>query len=345
MTDKVIVTSDSAPDKDSTIENEAVKTSQADSPSPSSPQKPKGVQATLMERIANDMAMARRIYTPSLPSELVAGSIPHIAGVEEESVWNAAVQACGTERVHFTYTVEDGKCWYLATPSSSLASNPDSWCPLAAALPGNSEYWDRETVYIYERDGQASALRWDAETGRMQLFLGASRTILPKVQSMDANFVTINPDTADIVPWVNIELKTDMLTRAAGKIMVASGALMAILAGIYILAMFAYANTIRPQLDQTKSETELASMQLLNDAARSLENDTIEHIFRIQELLDTLLQIQGTLVKYEVKGGQVTWEALVPRAFSSTDNPILRGARPVSNSLESDGRVRIRGTQ
>jgi hypothetical protein len=336
MTEKVNVTEDELP-----VTNEQ----NTESVASQAKAQTKSVQASVMERIAGDMAAARRIYKPALPAELVAGSIPHISGIEEESVWNAAVQACGTERVHFTYTVEDGKCWYLATPSSSLASYPDSWCPLAAALPGNSEYWDRETVYIYEKDGQASALRWDKETSRMQLFLGASRTILPKVQSMDANFVTINPETADIVPWVNLELKTDMLTRAAGKIMVISGSVMAILAGLYILGMFAYANTIQPQLDETKSETELASMQLLNDAARSLENDTIEHIFRIQELLDTLLQIQGTLVKYEVNGGQVTWEALVPKAFSSTDNPLLRGARPVSNAIESDGRVRIRGTQ
>ena len=321
--------------------SEEAQTPQAEKPV----SKPKGVQASLMEKIAGDMALARKIYSPELPAEIVAGSIPHITGVEEESVWNAAVQACGTERVHFTFTVHEGKCWYLATPSSALASYPDSWCPLAAALPGNSEYWDQETVYIYEKDGQASALRWDKESGRMQLFLGASRTILPKVQSMDANFVTINADMADIAPWVNLELKTDMLTRAAGKIMVITGALVAILATLYIMGMFAYANMITPQLDQTKSETELASMQLLNDAARSLENDTIDHIIRIQELLDSLLQIQGTLVKYEVKGAQVTWEALVPKTFSSNDNPLLRGARPISNAIEADGRVRIRGSQ
>lgn len=305
----------------------------------------KGVKTSMMERFSGDMATMRKIFSPALPDEMVAGSIPHIPGTEEESVWNAAVQACGTERIHFTYTVEDGKCWYLATPSATLASYPNSWCPLAAALPGNSEYWDRETVYIYEQDGQASALRWDQESGRMQIFLGATRTILPKVQSMDANFVTINPATADISPWINIELKTDMLSRAAGKIMVLSGALVGILASIYIMAMFAFANVIKPQLDKTKSETELAAMQLLNDAAKSLENDTIKHIVRIQELLDTLLQIKGTLVKYEVKGQDVTWDALVPRTFSSTDNPILRGARPVGNSIEKDGRVRIRGHQ
>lgn len=314
-------------------------------PTKSQPTSPKGVQASLMERIAGDRNAARKLYKPELPNELVAGSIPYISGAEEEGVWNTAVQACGTERVHFTYTVKDGKCWYLATPSSALASYPDSWCPLAAALPGNSEYWDNETVYIYEKDGQASALRWDKESGRMQLFLGASRTILPKVQSMEANFVTINPETADIAPWVNLELKTDMLTRAAGKIMVVTGALVAILATVYILGMFAYSNMITPQLDQTKSETELASMQLLNDAAKSLENDTIDHIIRIQELLDTLLQIQGTLVKYEVANGVLTWEALVPRTFSSNDNPILRGARPVDNKIEADGRVRIRGSR
>lgn len=303
------------------------------------------VKASIMERIAGDMASARKLYQPALPGELVAGSIPHIPGSEEEGVWNAAVQACGTERVHFTYTIEEGRCWYIATPSSSLASYPDSWCPLAAALPGNSEYWDRDTVYIYEKDGQAGALRWDNETGRMQLFLGAARTILPKVQSMNASFVTINPDTADIYPWINLSLKVDVLTRAVAKILVISGAAVGIMAAIYIMVMFAYANTLRPQLDDTKTETELASMQLLNDAAKSLENDALKHIVRIQELSDNLVQIQGTLVKYEVKGGAVTWEALVPQTFAVNSIPAFRGANPVGSSIEPDGRVRIRGSR
>jgi hypothetical protein len=305
----------------------------------------KTVKSSTLERLLGITSDLHKIFKPSLPAEIVAGSLPHIAGSEEESVWNAAVQACGTERVHFTYTIEDGKCWYLATPSSTLASDPDSWCPLAAALPGNSEYWDRETVYIYEKDGQAGALRWDAESDRMQIYLGASRTILPKVQSMDTNFVTINDTVADVAPWLNMNLRTDALTRTTAKILTLVGACVAVIAGAYIIGMYAYANMIQPQLDQTKSDTELAAMQLLSDASRSLENDTIKHIIRIQELLDTLLQIQGTLVKYEVKADVVSWEALVPRSFASNDNPLLRGARLVTNKIESDGRVRIKGTQ
>lgn len=307
---------------------------------------PKTVKTSVAERIAGDTTLMRRFYKPYLPSELVAGSLPAISGSEEESVWNAAVMACGTERVHYAYTVEDGKCWYIATPSSSLASNPDCWCPLVAALPGNSEYWDKETAYLFEQEGQAGALRWDKESGRMQLFLGASRTILPKVQSMDANFVTINPETATLYPWLNQSLRVDLLSRAVGKIMVLSGIAVAVLATLYILVMFAVANVIQPQLDNTKNETELAAVQLLKSATESLENDTITHIFRIQELLDNLQQIEGTLVRYEVKpDGQVEWEALVPKTFTASGNAALRGSKPVGNRLEADGRVRIRGNK
>jgi len=160
---------------------------------------------------------------PYLPHELVGGSVPHIAGTEEEAVWNAASQACGTEKVNFCYTIENKRCWYIATPTSSLASNPDSWCPLSAALPGNSEYWDKETVYIYEQEGMASALRWDPDTGRMQVFLGAGRTLLPRIQSMDANFVTINPEMASPVPWRNRALKTEKLSRAAARVLLLVG--------------------------------------------------------------------------------------------------------------------------
>ena len=90
----------------------------------------------------------------------------------------------------------------------------------------------------------------------------------------------------------------------------------------------------------------MAALQLLKSATESLENDAINHVFRIQELLDNLQQIEGTLVRYEVKpGGQVEWEALVPKTFTTSGNVALRGAKPVGNRLEADGRVRIRGNQ
>lgn len=253
---------------------------------------------------------------PYLPQEMVGGSVPYIPGTEDDAVWNAASQACGTEKVHYCYTVEDNRIWYLACPSSSMASNPDSWCPLASALPGNSEYWDRETVYLFEHDGLASALRWDPETGRMQVFLGAARTILPRVQSMDANFVTINSEVADVVPWKNKALHNEKLSRATVRTLVFIGMVIALVSILVLAVNFVMINTIERNLAQVKAQTDKAAADLMINAYNAMQSDTIRHMVRVQELLDELAKVNGTLVRYEVNQGRVEWEALVPQAFA-----------------------------
>ncbi len=291
----------------------------------------------MADAMAGETASFVRDLKPYLPQEMVGGSIPHIPGTEEEAVWNAASQACGTEKVHFCYSVDGGRVFYLACPSNLMASNPDSWCPLAAALPGNSEYWDRETVYLYEQEGVASALRWDPETGRMQVFLGASRTILPRIQSMDANFVTINPMVADIVPWKNKNLKTEKLSRATARMLVISALIVNLIAVVILFYNYIAINMIERNLDVVKSQTSQASNDLMLNAYNAMQSDTIKHMVRIQEVLDQLAKVDGTLVKYEVKGSSVEWEALVPPAFAQDFG------KP--QGLEKDGRVRIKANR
>lgn len=298
----------------------------------------------MADHLAGEAADFVRNLKPYLPQELVGGTVPHIPGTEDEAVWNAASQACGTEKIHYCYSVDEGRLWYLACPSNVMASNPDSWCPLAAALPGNSEYWDQETVYLYEQEGLASALRWDPETNRMQVFLGASRTILPRVQSMDANFVTINPDVADIVPWRNRTLRTEKLSRATAKMLVVSGMMVTIVAAVILVFSLISLNFLKRDLKSVQKETKAASLQLVQDANSAMKSDTIKHMVRVQELLDKLSRIDGTLVRYEVKKGRVQWEALVPRAFAA-EAAIELSARPDSNAKEKDGRIRIKGSR
>ena len=281
--------------------------------------------------------------SPFLPQDLVGGSIPQVPGTEDEAVWNAASQACGTERVHYCYTVEGDRCWYLAAPSASFASNPDSWCPLAAALPGNSEYWDKETVYLYEQEGQASALRWDPDTGRMQVFLGAARTLLPRIQSMDANFVTVNPDVAEIVPWRSRSLKTEKLSRATAKALLFAGLIFNLMAGIFLIFQYTITNFVERDLRRVRTDTDKVSTDLMINAYNALQSDTIRHMVRIQELLDALQKVDGTLVRYEVNKGKVEWESLVPQTFKGCDGA-FKGCN-VLPGLEKDGRVRIKGTK
>jgi hypothetical protein len=285
-------------------------------------------------------AFVDKLY-PFLPQELVGGAIPHVPGSEDEAVWNAAAQACSTERVHYCYSIEDGRIWYLAAPSSTLASNPDSWCPLAAALPGRSEYWDRETVYLYEQEGMASALRWDPETGRMQVFLGAARTLLPRIQSMDANFVTVNPEVAEVVPWRNRALRTEKLSRAAANALLYAGLFVNAAAIMFLIIQYILTGFTQRELDSVKAQSEKASQDLLVNANNALQSDTIKHMVRIQELLDALQKIDGTLVKYEVNKGQVQWAALVPPSFRECTG-VLAGCK-AEQQLEKDGRIRITG--
>lgn len=291
----------------------------------------------VVDYLAGEAGAFVKKLQPYMPQEVVGGSIPHIPGMEDEAVWNAASQACGTEKIHFCYTIDAKKVWYLACPSTALASNPDSWCPLAAALPGNSEYWDRETVYLYEQEGLAGALRWDADTGRMQVYLGASRTILPRVQTMDANFVTINPDNADIVPWKNRSLHTEKLSRATARMLLISGIIVALIATLILFFNFLVINMVQRNLDEVKMTSEQASGDLMVKAHNAMQSDTIRHMVRIQEILDSLSKVDGTLVRYEVQDGKVEWEALVPPAFAN-DYGAPQG-------LEKDGRVRIKATK
>ncbi|MCB9991951.1 MAG: hypothetical protein H6867_11395 [Rhodospirillales bacterium] len=303
-----------------------------------------GPKPGMADYIAGEAKTFARKLSPYLPYELVGGSIPHVPGTEEEAVWNAASQATGTERVHYAYTIEDGRIWYLACPSSVMASNPDSWCPLAAALPGNSEYWDRETVYLYEQEGVASALRWDPETGRMQVFLGAARTLLPRIQSMDANFVTINAEAAQVVPWHNRQLRTEKLSRATSMALLYVGLVICAVAVVILIVQNIITNFVERDLARVRMETDKVSTDLMMNALNALQSDTIKHMVRIQELLDYLAQIDGTLVKYEIGKGKTTWEALVPQSFSNCSGTPL-GSCQILPGLEPDGRVRIRGTR
>jgi len=275
-------------------------------------------RAGLLDILAGEVKDFNYNLKPYLPNDIIGGSLPQVSGSEDEAVWNAASQACGTEKIHYVYSVADGRVWYLACPSASLASNPDSWCPLAAALPGNSEYWDKETVYIYEREAIASALRWDPETGRMQVFLGAARTILPRIQSMDANFVTINPDTATIVPWRNRMLRTEKLSRAVIRMLIFSGLFVNFLAALVLIASLVSISFVNRDLVKVKENTDKAALELVQNAANVMQSDSIKHMVRVQQLLDKVALSNGYLVSYEVSGKRVEWSAIVPQGLAST---------------------------
>lgn len=313
-----------------------------------------GLKPSLVDALAGESKSFVDNLSPYLPSDLIGGSVPHVVGQEDGAVWNAAAQACGTEKVHYVYSIQDGRVWYLACPSASMASNPDSWCPLAAALPGNSEYWDKQTVYLYEQEGQASALRWDPETGRMQVFLGASRTILPRIQSMDVNFVTIKPESAQPVPWKNKMLRTEKLSRATMRMLVMSGLFVNLAAALILAVNIISIGFVHRDLEQIKIQTDQAALELVENAANVMQSDTLRHMVRIQNILDKVAESNGYLVLYQVTGNRTEWNAIVPQGlveiairnltFQDISSGRLKMIKPSVEIAEGEN-VRIKGVK
>lgn len=312
-----------------------IKTDTGNTRRPSEP-----LRSGLLDRLAGESELFVGNLQPFMPLDLVGGVVPAVSGREDEAVWNAASQACGTEKVNYTFTISDGRCWYLACPSSALASAPDSWCPLASALPGNSEYWDRETVYIYENEGLAGALRWDQETGRIQIYTGTSRTLLPRIQSLDANFIAINPTVAQIVPWRARAMRTEKLSRAASRMLLMAGIGINIVLMLILFVLYLSTTLVDRNLNDVRKQTEIASTELMQNAYQALQSQTARHFVRIQQLLQELQTIDGTLVLYSVKGGNLEWEALVPSSYGGGIGSVIGQVQP---GIEKDGRVRIKG--
>lgn len=258
-----------------------------------------------------------RSLKPYMPIDIIGGSVPYVSGEEEEAVWNAAAQACGTDNIYITYTVSDGQCWYLTIPSASLASHPDTWCPLAAALPGNSEFWDKETVYIYEHDGIAAALRWDSDTDKMQVYSGLSRTILPRIQTMNANFVTINAAKATRVPWQHRALMSEQLSRFTVRTFFLSGLCVAIISLFIGLIASTWMGMRESNLAKVLNNTPQLMTLLVQQANRVASTDASQHISHLQDLLHMLNPIGGSILKYTVSdSGRVVWEARIPSTLS-----------------------------
>jgi hypothetical protein len=110
---------------------------------------------------------------------------------------------------------------------------------------------------------------------------------------------------------------------------------------LFLVFQFILTNTMNRDLDKVRLETESASQKLMIQAYNALQSDSIKHMVRIQEMLDELSKVDGTLVKYNVEGKAVTWEVLVPPAYGQGVGTIQGQVQP---GLETDGRVRIKGT-
>jgi hypothetical protein len=146
------------------------------------------------------------------PPELIGGTCPRIAGEEENIVWNAAAEACDSERVHVVWQSLENKIWYLAVRSSELASHSDTWCPFAGLLPGMKDSVAPPVCYTYYGDESATMMLLTAEG--LQIYRGTSLVVRAKAERSaremgDAPIVELVPDKImelHPIPWYSLSL-------------------------------------------------------------------------------------------------------------------------------------------
>src|SRR5690606_33749374 len=136
-------------------------------------------------------------------------------------------------------------------------------------------------------------------------------------QSMEANFVAINPESAVHVPWKSIALRRARLARMLTRVLFFSGMLVAVLALLVWLGAYGMANMLTREREKARQVSADATNQLMINAANALQSNTDQSLARVIELLNTTSSFGGVLTRYEVKDdGSVEWEALIPSAVS-----------------------------
>jgi len=288
---------------------------------------PSGINEELVSALAKDTASSvARILAGSssevvdayFPPEVIGGCCPRVVGDEEEIVWNAAAEACDSERVHVVWQSVDNKIWYLAVKSGELASHPKSWCPFAALLPGMKDAQPSPVCYTYYGDEMATMMTVTSDG--MQIYRGTNMIVRAKAERTaralgDAQIVELVPDRITAltpVPWYSLSLFEDQARRILAMVAVGIALIFASVAFLIWLGASLSLITAHNDLTATLSRTQDKTQDMLNNAQNLRASPLREQLSTFVDLNDGLLDLNGFLEVYEIHGKVVRWRAVVP---------------------------------
>jgi hypothetical protein len=273
------------------------------------------------------------------PPEMIGGSCPAVKGDEEALAWNAAAEACASERIHFVWQVAEERVWYLAVRSSDLASHAKTWCPFASVLPGMPDAQPAPVIYTYYSDEAAILMAVDKDS--LQIIRASSSVIRAKAERLSrdmgqAKMVDLVPEvvvTLKAQMWESLSLLEDRARRFFALISVSS-AVFVILISAFIwfsasVAQLAY----HADMKALKTNTDNALMQLQQTAMVLRTSDMREQIATFNRLNEGLVGLQGWLKLYYLKENKVKWWAVVPENLTSNRIQEI-GAQTIETSPE-----------
>lgn len=272
------------------------------------------------------------------PPDVVGGVCPRVVGEEETIVWNAAAEACDSERVHIVWQAVGQSIWYLAVRSSDLASHTRSWCPLAALLPTKEDIANLPVCYTYFGDELAVLMVVGAE--ELHIFRGTAPVIRAKSERVvrehgeRAHVVNIDPfriGQMTPVPWYSVSLFEDRARRvlATASIFI-SLSVVGLAFVVWLLASLAMISS-RHDLASINERTQKKVVALMQNAQNMRASPLREQIENFLKVNEGLLSLNGFLTVYNVKEKVVRWKALVPPS-ATADRITAMGGKSIETT-------------
>jgi len=252
------------------------------------------------------------------PSELIGGCCPRVVGKEEEIVWNAAAEACDSERVHVIWQAIENRIWYVAVRSAELASHPNTWCPFGALLPGMKDAQPAPVCYTFYSDEAATMMT--VMNDGLQIHRGMSSVVRAKAERTarelgDAPIVELVPERIlklTPAPWYSISLFEDRARRILATVSVLSALALTGFCFVLWLLTAMVIITSNANLSAAKDRARDKTTDLLRSAEDLRGSPVRDDISAFVDVNDGLLAVNGFLEVYEIKNGKMRWRAIVP---------------------------------
>jgi hypothetical protein len=279
---------------------------------------------TLSPMDATALSMADEVLqTVHFPKEMIGGSCPVVKGEEQAIAWNAAAEACASERIHFVWRVYDNRVWYLALRSEDLASTSKSWCPFASLLPGGADAHASPVIYTYYSDEAATLM--SVEKDALQIIRGTSSVVKAKAERLAREFghtdiIDLVPDkiiTLKPVAWESLSLLENRARRFMGLASVAAAIITTLLAAVIWFMASVAQLAYKADMTELQNRTAASLVQLQQNAMVLRTSEMREQIANFNKLNESLINAQGWLKLYLLKEGKVRWWAVVPDNMTS----------------------------
>jgi hypothetical protein len=252
------------------------------------------------------------------PNELIGGCCPRVVGQEEEIVWNAAAEACDTERVHVVWQAMENRIWYIAVRSAEIASHPNTWCPFASLLPGMKDAQSAPVCYTYYSDEAATMMTITADG--LQIHRSMSSVVRAKAERMarelgDAPIIELVPERIlklTPAPWYSLSLFEDRARRVFATMAVFTALAFAGLAfAVWLLTTMVIVGT-HASLKAAQQRTESKTIDLMHTVSDLRASPMREQLANFADVNDGLLTLNGYLEVYEINDSKARWRAVAP---------------------------------